>query len=333
MPTRRTNSRFKRPPAPPAITLTEDDVSILWHVFRHRLIDSRSLYSLFPNRSDQVISRRLNRLWKNEFLDRPVAQNIKSTLTPGSDYLVYALAREGARFLRTQHGIETAPERWSHKNAKLRPQSIQHHLSTTRLLVRLAVDIHAHVNAQLTYGDTLLAGAPVSKRRRSGLSNTLRTAVDWYGQSSIQGTAPDQVFGITINGEKQFIFLEIDEGTETVEPNAQKLRSERFWRETSFLRKMAIYSAAFRSGAHKKQFLLPSFRVLTVTTSPERVETMQTAYRSHLTEGERKVPPGLFLFTDWQALKAFEGSLLSLPLQNAAGRVVRFDPDDLVTHV
>ena len=38
----------------------------------------KSLYSLFPNRSEQVISRRLRRLWQNNLLDRPLAQNIRN---------------------------------------------------------------------------------------------------------------------------------------------------------------------------------------------------------------------------------------------------------------
>ena len=303
-----------------------DDVTLIWHIFRHRLIDSQSLYSLFPNRSPQVLSRRLNRLWQNEYLDRPVAQNIKSTVKPGSQYLVYALGREGARYLRDQQAPVSDPQRWSAKNKTLKPQTVQHHLSKTRFMVRMVADVEKRRNASITYPDELLRNTPVAKRKNAGLTNTLRTHVDWYGRSSLQGTAPDFVFRVTIDDEQQFIFLEIDEGTETVEPDMQKIRSERFWDETSVLRKMAIYSSAFRTGAHTKQFLFPSFRVLTVTTSPERVKTMQEAYRNHLTDGALKTPPGLFLFTDWQTLAKYEGSLLSLPLQNGVGRGVILSP-------
>jgi hypothetical protein len=42
---------------PPSIILTDDDLAILWHVYRHRLLDSESIYRLFPERSEQQLSR------------------------------------------------------------------------------------------------------------------------------------------------------------------------------------------------------------------------------------------------------------------------------------
>lgn len=317
--------RFSRPEEARAIEVTEDDISLLWHIFRHRVIDSRSLYALFPSRSNQVISRRLRRLWENDFVDRPLAQNRAVLHTKGSPNVVYAIAKEGARLLRDQFDAPILPARWKLKNKKLKPLSIQHHLSITRFMVYMAVAAQEHVSASIEYADTLLRDSKQTKRASAGLNNTLRTRVLWYGTSTEQGTAPDQIFAVTINGETQNIFLEIDEGTETVEPGAQKLRTERFWRETSFLRKMAIYAAAFRLGAHKREFGLPVFRVLTVTTSTERITTMQEAYKKHLAQGDTKTPPGLFLFADWPSIEAHEGSLFALPLVNAAGRAVTLE--------
>lgn len=319
--TRASSPRFRRPETRRGVALTEDDISILWHVYRHRVIDSASLYQLFPNRSRQVISRRLRKLWEGEFLDRPLSQNRKNSVRGGSDFLVYALAREGARLLRDEHDAPLAGARWTQKNVELKPMAIQHHLSITRFMVRCAGDVARRGDARLLYADELL---PVETRQQGrGLANTIRADVPWPVPGRQQGTAPDQIFGIDVAGERQVLFLEIDQGTETIEPNERRLKSPRFWSDTSFLRKMLIYGAAFRSGAHKRQFGIPVFRVLTVTTNPGRVKVMQEAYQRHLSSGEHKTPPGFFLFTDWRSIEATSGGLLQQTFENGIGKQVR----------
>lgn len=319
--TRASSPRFRRPEARRGVALTADDVSILWHVYRHRVIDSASLYQLFPNRSRQVISRRLRKLWEGEFLDRPLSQNRKNSVRGGSDFLVYALAREGARLLQDEHDAPLGVSRWTQKNAELKPMAIQHHLSITRFMVRFASDVAMREGARLLYADELL---PAETRQPGrGLANTIRADVPWPVPGRQQGTAPDQIFGLEMAGERQVFFLEIDQGTETIEPNERRLKSPRFWSDTSFLRKMLIYGAAFRCGAHKRQFGIPVFRVLTVTTTLGRVQVMQEAYQRHLTRGENKTPPGFFLFTDWGSIQAASGGLLGQALVNAAGNQVQ----------
>lgn len=320
---RASSPRYRRPEEMAGIALTDDDRSILWHVFRHRLIDSASLYALHPHRSRQVLSRRLRRLWETEFLDRPIQQSRRAMLREGSDPLVYALAREGARFLRDEYSLDLSPDRWSQKNRELKPLSIQHHLATTRFMVRAAVDTTAIAGARFLYGDEVIQPTAKVAGSPRGLSTTLRAVVPWYGITSEQGTAPDAVFAIDVNGDRQIIFLEMDQGTETVEPNARKIRTPQFWRDTSILRKMAIYAAAFRSKAHEHQFGIKAFRVLFVTRGAGRIGVMQDAYRKHLTEPALQAPPGLFLFAEADAVGR-DGNFLSLPLMNAGGREITF---------
>lgn len=325
--TRASSRRFRRPETIPGVAATEDDVAILYHVWRHRVLDSKSLYRLFPDRSNQVISRRLRKLWMGGFLDRPLSQNRRNAVTAGSDYLVYAIAREGARLLRDGYNAPIQVERWTQKNAELKPMSIAHHLATARFMVDFSTRAQAVPNAMLRYADEIIAPAPGSKP--AGLSYTLRADVPWFipgkkpgNQAKGQGTAPDQVFALDYNGERQVFFLEIDQGTETIEPGKRRLQTERFWTETSFLRKMLIYGAAFRSGQHTRQFGLPSFRVLTVTTNQRRVAEMQATYDRHLSKGDNKTQAGLFLFTDWETLSQSARPLADLPLVTGTGRTV-----------
>ena len=105
----------------------------------------------------------------------------------------------------------------------------------------------------------------------------------------------------------------------SIEPGKRQRESEKFWRNTSYLRKFLIYSAAFKARAHEKQLGLPPFRVLTVTTQPNRVEEMQRCFAAHLSGGGTKTNPGLFLFTDWQTLNQSK-DYLSAAYVNAANK-------------
>ena len=318
--------RYRKDDPEPAIQLQPDDIEILWHVFCNRVIDAKSIYALFPNRSAQVISRRLNRLRKGPrpFLDRlPQAMN-RLQFRRGSDPQAYALATHGAQALRIHRGIELPEHRWAQKNRELRTSTIQHDLATSRFTSRLwrdaalaGGDVRAIYQQEFTA--TPKEGEVV---RRGGLKNTLRTNItNWHGYRGEQGTAPDRIFAVVANGVRQYFFLEIDEGTETIVPGEARLREQGFWRDTSVLRKFVIYASAFETKAHTATFDIPVFRVITVTTKPGRAEAMQEACRTHL----KHVRPGLFLFADWERLAEHREPLLSFPFEDTANRCFRFN--------
>lgn len=317
--------RFTRPETRPTIQLTDDDVALFWHLYRHRVLDSRLIYALFPTRSEEKLSKRLRRLWAAEYLERVDRDNLRLRQRNGSDHFVYALAREGGKALLAQGDLDFDPYRLKQKNRELHPLSIQHMLQTARFMVELEVSARAHGNARVIHFDEIGRANPKAKRRRTGLPYTLRSEVEWKGVQSEQGTAPDQIFAIEIDGERQYIFLEIDQGTETIEPGGRRQQGETFWHNTSILRKFLIYAHAFRTQAHKEQFGLPVFRVLTVTTSRERSEAMRELYPKYLARRQQLAPPGLLLFTDWQTVSEHNGSLLDLGLTNAVGKQISFD--------
>ncbi len=105
---------------------------------------------------------------------------------------------------------------------------------------------------------------------------------------------PDRVFGLHFEGEPEkrqraFFFLEADRGTMPVMRKGLV--------QTSFLRKLLAYQKTWRQGFHRAHLGIPNFRVLTVTTSQERV--------GHLVEACRSLPGNgsqLFLFTDQESL-------------------------------
>ena len=192
---------------------------------------------------------------------------------------------------------------------------------TARLATRLAVGAQQLPDARVLYLDELMP-REVAAARPPGLFTTIRADVPWHIHGSNQGTAPDMIMATVVDGEHNILFIEIDRGTDTIVPGQRQRTTPRFWRDTSFLRKLLIYAAAYRAKAHQRQLGLPVFRVLTVVPHAERVTSMQAAYQQYLAQGDNHVPPGLFLFTDWDSVNAAE-NVLTLELQNGGGRVIK----------
>jgi hypothetical protein len=134
-----------------------------------------------------------------------------------------------------------------------------------------------------------------------GCPQTFKLRVKVNNQVSL-GIIPDRVFALASDDESPdqsptFYFLEADRGTmPIVRTNLS---------QTSFYRKLLAYGAAWSQGLHRSQFGIHRFRVLTVTTTAERVESMAEAC-SQLRSGH-----GLFLFCDHATMEQ-HGDLLAM---------------------
>ena len=218
------------------------------------------------------------------------------------------------------------PRIWRQKNRQIRGRSIQHALSTTRFMIELEIAARARGNSSLLHADQVFALSPSVKAVQPGARLTLRAPVNWYGHHGEEGTAPDQLFGLHYQDKpegrnRQFIMLEIDQGTETIEPNERRIRSKSFFRDTSILRKFVIYANAFKQKTHQEQFGFRAFRVLIVTTNRARAEMMQATYRKFLAKEPNGVNPGVFLFTDWESWSNQTGS--ERVVENGVGQAVQ----------
>ena len=107
--------RFRREGTAPRIELTADDIEILRRVHRHRFIRADDIYRLFPERSRDHLSRRLAGLYRNQFLDRPIAQVDRFQEGGGSQPFVLwarrrrcAAARRGLQSPDQDDGLEVA---------------------------------------------------------------------------------------------------------------------------------------------------------------------------------------------------------------------------------
>jgi hypothetical protein len=279
--------RFERAPVRPMI-LTPRDLEILRAVHRHRLLRSTHLVALSGG-SRQATLRRLQLLFHHGYLDRPSMQ--LDWYARGSEPLVYALGNRGAELLETEGVVRRGGVRWDTKNRNLSRVFLHHTLMVAEIMVAFEVACRSREGVRFIPPEEVLARAPEATRRLH-LPFRWQVEVRHRGKPYRLGVEPDRVFGLEFQGlpenrRRSYFFLEADRGTMPVVRKGLG--------QTSFLRKLLAYQETWRRGLHKAHLGIPNFRVLTVTTSRERVGHLVEA--CHLVGSSR-----LFLFADAKGL-------------------------------
>ena len=290
--------RFRRAGTAPRIALTDDDVEILRRVFRYRFVRADDLYRLFDQRSPDKISRRLVRLYRNHYLDRPIAQ-VDRYREGGSRAMVYGLDNAGARFIAESLGLSVTSGEWKSRNRSYTRENLDHTLSITRFLVDLELACRSRPDVELLPFDEIMESAPEGTRRLSQ-PGRWQVPVRWGDASGDVLLIPDAIFGLRLtqpDGRKvrSFVFLEIDRGSMTIVPSKHVHESATFLHRSSILRKLLTYATSHHLQLHNEHLGLPVARVLFLTPSAVRAEAMRQAASSFVTKPMR-LPSGLFLF-------------------------------------
>ncbi len=295
---RTSHPRFKRVGATPRIELTEGDIAILRCIYRHRFVRADDLYRLFGARSQDKLSRRLTRLYRNKFLDRPIAQ-IDRFHEGGSKALVYGLDNAGARYLKDTLNVPITSSDWRGRNRSYTRENLDHTLAISRFMIDLELACRARENVSLIPFEEILAKAPEATRKSSH-PGRWAVPVRFNGVRGTVHVIPDAIFGLRLARENappitSYIFLEIDRGTMTIAPAIQVQESDAFLYRATILRKLITYAESWRQELHKQQYGIGAARVLTLTTSKDRAKAMcLTAKGSVLTQYQ--IPKGLLLF-------------------------------------
>lgn len=289
--------RFRRE-AEGHIQLTERDVAILQHVHRHRFLRSTHLLRLLDG--GQGLIRRLGMLYHHQYLDRPREQ-IDFYAYAGSKPLVYAIGNKGADVLSQLAGIPRGKVDWTAKNREIGTLFLNHSLLVADFMVSLEVACRQRTDVRLIRAGEILRQAPeVTRKRKNPLAWSV-SCVHEHTRLSL-GVIPDQFFGLHFTNKpdganRAYFFLEADRATMPV------MRSD--LKQTSFFRKMIAYNEAWKQQLHTDIYGIKNFRVLTLTSSRDRVD--------HLITANKKVVSGqgskLFLFTDAASLQAADDPL------------------------
>lgn len=285
--------RFERQPAALVLQLTPRDLEILQHVARHRFLNSQQIIQIVGG-SRQHVLRRLQRLFHHGYLDRPRAQ-VRYFSKEGSLPLAYALGSAGSRELTT-----SAAKRPRHDNSSVKHLYLEHTLLVAEVMLAFERSCRTPGAPRLVTEEEIAPG--------ENSAETFRWApmVTHDGDRKRVGVVPDRTFALEspVTGERVLYFLEADRATMPI--------ARRTLHQSSFFRKLLAYEATWAQGLHRDRFKCDRFRVLTVTSSPQRALNLAGAC-DNLTRGR-----GLFLFTNSEALRA-SPDVFSHPWRNAHG--------------
>ena len=300
-------SRFSRV-VRDSIRITADDVAIIGHIGRRRFLTTAQLFKLFPRRSQQNFRWRLARLFDAQYLDRPRVQ-INHFSSSFNSSTVHALGNKGAELFAHVHHTAPPLTDWTDKNRSLTRPYIEHALLVADVMIGLEPWLQSRADLTVLHDAALRELLPTTRFRPSNpWSFSARIAQD--GKHHTISIAPDAVFAIqflTFNRRSHF-FLEADRATMPIERSSLS--------QSSFKRKLQVYLAAHRAKEHVTRFGFQNLRVLTVTTSMERIKSMLAALKA-ITEGKGH---GMFLFTDTATLAKYPDPL-ALPWITTNGPV------------
>lgn len=295
------SKRFVRPDALPDFTINHRNLSLLGYVAQHRLVSSDDLARL-DGGSAQNVKRELRRLWAHGYLVRPAAQ-LRAVAITGPQPLVYGLSNKGARLLR-EHGqhIKTDID-WSENTQRAGFSFIDHEVARARFMTSLQVAERERTDIKLLRAAAIIANAPEKTRAaKHPLKWTAR--IPENGRDIPATIVADDLFALVFPDDTASYFLvEIDRGSMPVRRNgesAEEMVGGKRRLRTYYKQKLATYYHGWRQRRHVEQFGVDQLRVLTVTTSQERIETMLDAV-GEITNGKGS---NLFLFADQKQLAA-----------------------------
>ena len=238
--------RDERPENPKPIRLTPRDLAVIQAVCECRVLTTEQLQTLFFPSMHQAYAR-LSALYHHAFLDRRFLGVAVSMMnTP----ILYVLDRHGAELLQAQLGMDVD---WSSDQKQVSPQFLEHLLAIND--VRVAVTKACEQSEDLT----LVEWRGESDMKADYDHVTIQSE---KGRPSSVSVIPDSYFVLDSPQGRAHFFLELDRGTMT---------SKRF------KTKVLAYQQYYRSGAYQNRFQTKSLRILTVTTSQARADTLKVA--------------------------------------------------------
>jgi hypothetical protein len=241
--------RYRRTPTLSECAVTSRDLNILSIVESFRLASSEHIQALVEG-SNQGLLRRLQKLFHAGYLDRPFPRPKNGG---GSSKMVYAITNRGVRLLQKEGRLERVTTTdWNAQNRELHEFSVRHTLLLSHIRAVLTVAARAHPELELA-----------SWREGRELQDSAEVAFD-KGYARVP-VAPDAFFTLKDAKGRAHFLVEADRGTMTV---------------TRFTLKLQAYAAWWKEKKHEEKLGIRFFRVLTVTSSAERLANLVRAARS-----------------------------------------------------
>ena len=236
------------------------------YVAQNRFLRSTHLIPLVGGSGQQIV-RRLQSLYQHGFLDRPRCQ--VDRYRAGSQPMVYGIGNRGAKLLVDQCGVSRRKVDWMAKNHTVTRYFLEHTLAVADVAIAFELSCRKRPNIEVHADET---------------DTKWKVSLKQHGSATHFPVIPDKVFRIDFRDKPSstiYVLLEVDRATMPV--------VRQTFKQTSVYRKFVGYQQIWREKLHEK-FGMKRIRVLTVTTTPQRV--------TNLIEAAQRLPertPGLFL--------------------------------------
>lgn len=252
--------RFKRDQNT-SLRLTERDQKIIHAVYQHRFLSSEHV-SILLGGSRQGILRRLSLLFHAGYLDRPKIQLVRLGNWP----MVYGLGNKGAELVATELGLPLPSVDWTSKNREVRSIFLEHTLMVADFMILVRLACMKNKKVEFIGPEEIIDRRKIPpKANEKDLSWKVEKKNN--GKTFSLSMVPDNAFGLRFeDGRAAYFFLEADRSTMPVR------RSNLF--RSSFYKKMVGYWQSWQEGVFSQYFSFKNPRVLTVTTSAERINSM-----------------------------------------------------------
>lgn len=305
-------SRYERVKPARPFKVTGRDLEIVRFVYQYRFLTSDQITALTGG-SKQGVSRRLNLLFHSGWLDRPRSQLlIPDRIGARCNHsMIYALGKIGAKYLSAELDLSLSTVNWTAKNNELKSGFfLEHTLMVAQFMIKVQLACKKARGVVFISQDEI-----VNKRTEPIWANNkeLGFQVNVYLRKNqrkpfIIAVVPDAAFGLRFldkpkGRNESYFFVEADRATMPIR-RASLLRS-------SFYKKMLGYHHAWKTGIFEKTFHFRNARVLTVTTSQERIDNMIEVGREMDT---RKRGLGMFLFASQSILNLDDPKEVFMPV-------------------
>jgi Replication-relaxation len=296
------SKRFVRPGKMPELNITPRNLALLAYVAKHRLISSDDLARL-DGGSAQNVKRELRRMWESGYILRPTAQTRTIAIT-GPQPMVYGMSNKGARLLRDHGHLINLDSDFSENCRRAGITFIDHGVAQSRFMTAIEIAQRNRSDITLVDAAAIIACAPEKTRRAKHRLKWTAAVPDGRGGEAPASLVSDDLFALMFgDGTASYFLVEIDRGQMPVRRHAgsrsEVVNGKRRLR-TYYKHKLASYYHGWRQRRHVEQFGIEQIRVLTVTTSQKRIETMLDAL-SDVTKGKGSE---LFLFIDEERLRS-----------------------------
>ena len=261
--------------------ITQRDKDVIRQVARFRFLRSGQIVSLIGGSSNQV-RRRLQALYHHGYLDRPRCQ-IDYFHRGGSRPMVYGLGSRGAALMRREFDMPFHRIVWSRKGPSegVGRLFLEHTLMVADVLTAAEIATRGSAGNGGSGGSGGSGGHATAGMRfvaPEELTGESKKREPFHWSTTVNGRrvglVPDGVFGIETGNSaapksRIICLLEADRGTMPITRCSRHL--------SSIARKLAAYTALWKSGAFEKRFDTKRLAIFIVTTSEARAKNIAEA--------------------------------------------------------